>query len=76
MNNNKEIAEHVLLEIQKLYSIERKTKELSADERKEIRLNEALPIINALGKYLGHKRNLVLICGQVCKITCMREIYR
>ncbi len=59
LNNNKEIAEHVLLEIQKLYSIERKTKELSADERKEIRLNEALPIINALGKYLGHKRNLV-----------------
>ncbi len=60
LDNNKEIAEHVLLEIQKLYSIERKTKELSARETKELRLNEALPIINALGKYLGHKRNLVL----------------
>ncbi|MDD4439892.1 MAG: IS66 family transposase [Tissierellia bacterium] len=60
LDNNKEIAEHVLLEIQKLYSIQRKTKELSARETKELRLNEALPIINALGKYLGHKRNLVL----------------
>jgi hypothetical protein len=59
LDNNKEIAEHVLLEIQKLYSIERKTKELSARETKELRLNEALPIINALGKYLGYKRNLV-----------------
>ena len=46
LDNNKEIAEHVLLEIQKLYNIERNTKELSADERKELRLNEALPIIN------------------------------
>ena len=67
LDNNKEIAEHVLLEIQKLYSIERKTKELSADERKEIRLSEALPIINALGKYLGHKRNLVLPTSKIGK---------
>ena len=67
LDNNKEIAEHVLLEIQKLYSIERKTKELSADERKELRLNEALPIINALGKYLGHKRNFVLPTSKIGK---------
>ena len=67
LDNNKEIAEHVLLEIQKLYSIERKIKELSADERKDLRLNEALPIINALGKYLGHKRNLVLPTSKVGK---------
>ncbi|NLA61757.1 MAG: IS66 family transposase [Bacteroidales bacterium] len=67
LDNNKEIAEHVLLEIQKLYSIERKTKELSADQRKEFRLNEALPITNALGKYLGHKRSLVLPTSETGK---------
>jgi hypothetical protein len=67
LDNNKEIAEHVLLEIQKLYSIERKTKEFSANERKKLRLNEALPIINALGKYLGHKRNLVLPTSKIGK---------
>ena len=67
LNNNKEIAEHVILEIQKLYSIERKTKELSVEEIKEFRLNEALPIINDLGKYLGHKRNLVLPSSAIGK---------
>ena len=67
LDNNKEIAEYVLLEIQKLYSIERKTKELSVDETKELRLNEALPIINALGKYLGHKRNLILPTSKIGK---------
>ena len=67
LTNNKEIAEYVLLEIQKLYGIERKTKELSAEKTKECRLNEALPIINALGKYLGHKRNLVLPSSKIGK---------
>jgi transposase len=53
-------AEHAMLEIQKLYAIERKAKELSADERKEMRLKLALPIINELGKWLHTQRQQVL----------------
>jgi len=53
-------AKYVLTEIQKLYAIERKTKDLSAEERYAIRLDEALPIINELGKWMHRERNAVL----------------
>jgi transposase len=53
-------ASYVLQEIQKLYAIERKTADLTAPERKEIRLDEALPIINSLGQWLHRERNMVL----------------
>ncbi len=53
-------ASYVLQEIQKLYAIERKTADLTADERHTVRLEEALPIINDLGKWMHHERNMVL----------------
>jgi transposase len=58
--NDKKRSEHALLEIQKLYAIERETKELSSEERKEIRLEKSLPIINELGKWLHNERQQTL----------------
>jgi transposase len=53
-------ASYVLQEIQKLYAIERKTADLTPEERHAIRLEEALPIINELGSWLHQERNAVL----------------
>jgi transposase len=46
---------HVLKEIQKLYMIERfaRNQGLTAAERKELRLEHALPILNDLGKWMA-----------------------
>ncbi|MBM3436440.1 MAG: IS66 family transposase [Bacteroidetes bacterium] len=48
-------AGHVLKEIQKLYMIERfaRNQGLTAAERKELRLEHALPILNDLGKWMA-----------------------
>ncbi len=53
-------ATHVLTEIQKLYAIERQAKEFTAQQRHEIRLEKALPIINELGQWMHRERNNVL----------------
>lgn len=53
-------ASYVLQEIQKLYAIERKTAELTPQERHAIRLEQALPIINELGQWLHRERQVVL----------------
>lgn len=52
---NAKDAAHVLKEIQKLYAIERfaRNSKLSPTERKEIRLEHALPILNELGKWMA-----------------------
>jgi transposase len=60
LQSNRSLAEHVLTEIQKLYAIERDVKELSAERRKEIRLEKALPIINQLGKWFYDQKQVVL----------------
>jgi transposase len=54
LENDPQRATYALREIQKLYAIERKIKEanLSPEETKEIRLKEALPVINELGKWM------------------------
>jgi transposase len=57
---DKQRASYVLKEIQKLYAIERKTADLTPEQRHELRLQEALPIINELGKWLHRERNIVL----------------
>jgi hypothetical protein len=49
-----------LEEIQKLYVIERKTADLTADQRHAVRLEKALPIINNLGQWMHRERNMVL----------------
>jgi transposase len=60
LSQDQKRASYVLSEIQKLYAIERKVTELSAQERHVIRLEEALPLINELGKWLHGERNAVL----------------
>lgn len=50
LTNYKEAAEHALIEIQKLYAIERKCREggIIGEERKQIRQEEAAPILESL----------------------------
>ncbi len=62
LSNDKEKAEYVLLKIQRLYQIERLAKEnkLDFDQIKELRLKEALPVFNKLGKYLYDNLNTTL----------------
>ena len=60
LDQDKARAEHVLLEIQKLYAIERELKEVSGEQRKKQRLEKSLPIINELGKWLFTESNKVL----------------
>lgn len=47
-------ADYVLEQMQQLYAIERscKEKELDYDQRKEVRIKEAVPILEALGKWM------------------------
>lgn len=60
LDHDKVRAEHVLLEIQKLYAIERELKETTSEERKKQRLEKSLPIINELGKWLFKESKNVL----------------
>ena len=60
LTQDKKRASYVLSEIQKLYEIERKIADMSAQEKHAIRLEEALPLINELGKWLHKERNAVL----------------
>lgn len=57
---DKQRAEYALEKIQQLYSIERELSECDAEQRKEIRLNKALPIINELGKWIAKENKKVL----------------
>jgi len=69
LDNDRKRAQHVLVEIQKLYAIERKAKEqnLAPDQIKELRLDESLPIINKLGKYMIAQMNLTLPQSRIGK---------
>ncbi|MDM1328847.1 IS66 family transposase [Myroides odoratimimus] len=69
LDNDKTRAQHVLVEIQKLYAVERKAKEqnLTPQEIKELRLKESLPIINELGKYMFIQMKLTLPKSQIGK---------
>ena len=55
MSDDKKRAEYAMTEIQKLYRIERQAREqkLSAEQRHKIRLDESLPIMNELGKWMA-----------------------
>ncbi len=60
LQSNPKLAEHAMTEIQKLYSIEREIKELTPQQRKEVRLEKSLLIINDFGKWLHVQRQQVL----------------
>lgn len=68
-DNDKQRAEYVLLEIQKLYAIERRAKEgkLNPEQIKELRLKESLPVINELGKWMFAQMKLTLPKSQIGK---------
>lgn len=61
LDNDQSRAEHVLTEIQKLYALERKAKEhsLTAEQLTELRLKEALPILEALHEWMKDQYNQV-----------------
>jgi transposase len=54
LDENKLMAEHVLNEMQKLYSVERTAREnkLSFEDRKELRRKESLPVLEELHKWM------------------------
>jgi transposase len=62
LDNDKERAQKALVYIQALYHIEAKAREqkLSTEQRKELRLQESLPIINQLGAYIVAESKKVL----------------
>lgn len=69
LDNDKIKAQYVLVQIQKLYAVERKAKEqnLTPQEIKELRLKESLPIINELGKYMFAQMKFTLPKSQIGK---------
>ena len=52
LNNNKVHANYALLEIGKLYAIERRIKDLDDEEKLKIRKIEAIPILNSFKEWL------------------------
>lgn len=60
--NDPERAKHALLQIQRLYAIERMARiiRLSPADRKELRLTRSLPIINEFGKWITREYKKVL----------------
>jgi transposase len=54
LDDDQKRAEYAMTEIQKLYRIERQAREqkLSAEQRHKFRLDESLPIMNELGKWM------------------------
>lgn len=69
LDNDRSRSEHVLVEIQKLYAVERKAREQVLDPKqiKELRLEESLPIINGLGKWMFLQIKLTLPKSQIGK---------
>lgn len=60
LQSDRKRAEHAMVEIQKLYAIERKARDFTPQQRKKLRLEKALPVINELGKWLHAQRQQVL----------------
>ncbi len=69
LDNDRERAETALGWIQDLYAVERKAREdtLSPDRRKELRLEQSLPIINKLGAWIHAEVLAVLPKSQIGK---------
>jgi hypothetical protein len=62
LENDKDRASTVLLFIQKLYVTERTAREegLSAQMRHTLRLDQSLPVLNEMGKFIAENRSKVL----------------
>jgi len=69
LDNDKARAEKALLMIQRLYAVERRAREeqLAADQTKELRLTESLPVINELGRWIFEEIKSTLPKSQIGK---------
>lgn len=65
--NDKNRAETALVLIQSLYAIEKQGKDLNAKQRKELRLQKSLPIINAFFKWVAAELYKTLPKSQIGK---------
>lgn|SRR5690554_780682 len=59
-DQDKARSEYALVRIQALYAIERNAKDMTPEERKELRLEKSLPILNELGKWLSEENKKLL----------------
>jgi transposase len=57
-DNAKDLAEYALQEIGKLYAIEREIREATHEQRKQVRQERALPILNLFKQWLMQNRSL------------------
>jgi len=62
LNNDNKLAATVLVKIQELYAIEEKARQMQLDaiKRHALRLDESLPVLNKLGKFLAENRKYTL----------------
>jgi len=69
LENDKARASKALGLIQQLYAVERKAREneLSSEQIKALRLDESLPVINELGKWIFHEVKKTLPKSQIGK---------
>jgi len=69
LDNDKVRAEKALLMIQKLYAVERHSKQenFSPEQNKDLRLAESLPVINELGKWIFEEIKNTLPKSQIGK---------
>jgi transposase len=67
LQNDKNRAEIALTLIQSLYAIEKQGRELHVNERKELRLEKSLPIINAFFKWVAGELYKTLPKSQIGK---------
>jgi len=69
LDNDPERAQVALDYIQQLYGVERQARDesLSADQRKQLRLEQSLPIINELGAWIRAEVKTVLPKSQIGK---------
>lgn len=69
LENDKARASKALGLIQQLYAVERKAKEnqLSSEQIKALRLDESLPVLNELGKWIFHELKNTLPKSQIGK---------
>lgn len=69
LDNDKECAEYVLSEMQKLYAIERMSKDagLSFEQRQEKRQLEAVPVLKDLGEWMKQRYMNGLLKGDIAE---------
>lgn len=60
LSQDRSRAEYAMERIQQLYTVEREIVDLSPEEKKKLRLEKSLPIINEMGKWISQENKKVL----------------